>query len=65
MQLAGAVISPSFEDSHTFTVSPAEGESYKLKAHDTKDRQMWINRLRIVAEMHTKAISHVSINSYV
>ncbi|XP_076061689.1 oxysterol-binding protein-related protein 11-like isoform X2 [Oratosquilla oratoria] len=58
IQLAGAVISPSDEDSHTFTVSPAVGESYKLRAVDTKDRQMWINRLRVVAEMHTRAIAH-------
>ncbi|KAB7499729.1 hypothetical protein Anas_04724 [Armadillidium nasatum] len=56
--LAGAVISPSDEDSLTFTVSPAVGESYKLRAHDTRDRQMWINRLRIIAEMHTRAIAH-------
>lgn len=58
--MAGAVISPSDEDSLTFTVSPAAGESYKLRAHDTRDRQMWINRLRIIAEMHTRAIAHVS-----
>ncbi|XP_027224999.1 oxysterol-binding protein-related protein 11 isoform X3 [Penaeus vannamei] len=58
IQLAGAVISPSDEDSYTFTVSPAAGESYKLRATDTKDRQMWLNRLRVVAEMHTRAIAH-------
>ncbi|CAL4064466.1 unnamed protein product, partial [Meganyctiphanes norvegica] len=58
IQLAGAVISPSDEDSYTFTVSPASGESYKLRATDTRDRQMWINRLRVVAEMHTRAIAH-------
>lgn len=58
IQLAGAVISPSDEDSYTFTVSPASGESYKLRATDTRDRQMWLNRLRVVAEMHTRAIAH-------
>ncbi|KAK8746574.1 hypothetical protein OTU49_017086, partial [Cherax quadricarinatus] len=58
IQLAGAVISPSDEDSYTFTVSPAAGESYKLRATDTRDRQMWLNRLRVVAEMHTRAIAH-------
>lgn len=31
LQLAGAVISPSDEDSHTFTVNPASGEQYKLR----------------------------------
>ena len=60
IQLAGAVISPSDEDSHTFTVSAAVGESYKLRAHDTRDRQMWLDRLRVVAEKHTRAIAHVS-----
>lgn len=59
IQLAGAVISPSDEDSYTFTVSPAAGESYKLRATDTRDRQMWLNRLRVIAEMHTRAIAHV------
>ncbi|KAK8398736.1 hypothetical protein O3P69_004086 [Scylla paramamosain] len=58
IQLAGAVISPSDEDPYTFTVSPAAGESYKLRAVDTRDRQMWLNRLRVVAEMHTRAIAH-------
>lgn len=61
IQLAGAVISPSDEDPYTFTVSPAAGESYKLRAVDTRDRQMWLNRLRVVAEMHTRAIAHVSM----
>ncbi|XP_064079604.1 oxysterol-binding protein-related protein 11-like [Macrobrachium nipponense] len=59
IQLAGAVISPSDEDSYTFTVSPAAGESYKLRATDTRDRQMWLNRLRVVAEMkHRSNCSH-------
>lgn len=31
LQLAGAVISPSDEDSHTFTVNAASGEQYKLR----------------------------------
>lgn len=62
--MAGAVISPSDEDSNTFTVSPAAGESYKLRATDTRDRQMWLNRLRVVAEMHTRAIAHVSFMGF-
>lgn len=31
LPLAGAVISPSDEDSHTFTVSAISGEQYKLR----------------------------------
>ncbi|KAK2492209.1 hypothetical protein MC885_019771 [Smutsia gigantea] len=33
LQLAGAVISPSDEDSHTFTVNAASGEQYKLRVN--------------------------------
>ncbi|XP_054153355.1 oxysterol-binding protein-related protein 11-like isoform X2 [Oppia nitens] len=47
--LAGCVISPSDEDSQTFTVSAACGEVYKLKAADAKERQFWVNKLRQVA----------------
>ncbi|XP_054828188.1 oxysterol-binding protein-related protein 11 isoform X2 [Eublepharis macularius] len=43
LQLAGAVISPSDEDSHTFTVNAASGEQYKLRAADAKERQHWNN----------------------
>lgn len=35
LQLAGAVISPSDEDSHTFTVNAASGEQYKLRGRTT------------------------------
>ena len=47
--LAGCVVSPSEEDSQTFTVSAACGEVYKLKAADAKQRQFWVNKLRWVA----------------
>ncbi|KAG8235075.1 hypothetical protein J437_LFUL015319, partial [Ladona fulva] len=57
VHLAGAVISPSDEDSSTFTVNPATGEAYKLRATDARERQEWVNRLRAVAEMHTLAIA--------
>ncbi|KAK7893170.1 hypothetical protein WMY93_022322 [Mugilogobius chulae] len=36
LPLAGAVISPSDEDSHTFTVNAISGEQYKLRATDAK-----------------------------
>ncbi|CAL8285321.1 unnamed protein product [Gadus morhua 'NCC'] len=41
LPLAGAVISPSDEDSHTFTVNAISGEQYKLRATDAKERQHW------------------------
>ncbi|XP_039706726.1 oxysterol-binding protein-related protein 11 [Pteropus medius] len=56
LQLAGAVISPSDEDSHTFTVNAASGEQYKLRATDTKERQHWVSRLQICTQHHTEAI---------
>ncbi|XP_075037352.1 oxysterol-binding protein-related protein 11 isoform X2 [Mixophyes fleayi] len=56
VQLAGAVISPSDEDSHTFTVNAASGELYKLRATDAKERQHWVSRLQICAQHHTEAI---------
>ncbi|XP_064477271.1 oxysterol-binding protein-related protein 11-like isoform X2 [Ornithodoros turicata] len=57
VHLAGGVISPSEEDGQMFTVSSACGEVYKLRGHDAKERQIWINRLRKVAEDHTKTIA--------
>ncbi|XP_048454989.1 oxysterol-binding protein-related protein 11 isoform X2 [Rhincodon typus] len=56
LQLAGAVISPSDEDSHTFTVNAAIGEQYKLRATDAKERQHWVSRLQICTQHHTEAI---------
>ncbi|XP_070805218.1 oxysterol-binding protein-related protein 11 isoform X1 [Pituophis catenifer annectens] len=59
LQLAGAVISPSDEDSHTFTVNAASGEQYKLRATDAKERQHWVSRLQICTQHHTEAIGKV------
>ncbi|XP_067128704.1 oxysterol-binding protein-related protein 11 isoform X3 [Centruroides vittatus] len=57
VHLAGAVISPSDEDSELFILSSACGEVYKLRASDAKERQFWVNRLRAVAEYHTQNIA--------
>lgn len=57
VHLAGAVISPSDEDSELFILSAACGEVYKLRASDAKERQFWVNRLRAVAEYHTQNIA--------
>ena len=43
MHLMGAVIAPSEEDSQTFNVNAANGEIYKLRAHDAKERQYWVS----------------------
>uniref|UniRef100_A0A671KPL5 Oxysterol-binding protein n=1 Tax=Sinocyclocheilus anshuiensis TaxID=1608454 RepID=A0A671KPL5_9TELE len=63
LPLAGAVISPSDEDSHTFTVNAISGEQYKLRASDAKERQHWVSRLQICAQHHTEALSKGSGSS--
>lgn len=39
VSLLGALINPSDEDSRTFAINPAAGESIKLKANDGRSRQ--------------------------
>ncbi|WAR03629.1 OSB11-like protein [Mya arenaria] len=53
IHLASAVISPSEEDSQTFSVSAANAEVYKLRATSTRERQQWVDRLRQTAEHHS------------
>ncbi|XP_076471289.1 oxysterol-binding protein-related protein 11-like isoform X2 [Babylonia areolata] len=53
VHLAAAVVSPSDEDSQTFTVTAANGEAFKLRASDARERQHWVDRLRSTAEYHT------------
>jgi hypothetical protein len=60
LHLAGAVISPSEEDSHTFVVNSASGDVYKVRAVDAKERQEWITRLRAVAELHSQALAQTN-----
>ncbi|KAJ9586004.1 hypothetical protein L9F63_020342 [Diploptera punctata] len=57
VHLAAAVISPSDEDSNTFTVNSATGDMFKLRAADARARHEWVSRIRSVAEMHTMAIA--------
>nr|CAD7459639.1 unnamed protein product [Timema tahoe] len=58
VHLAAAVISPSDEDSNTFTVNSATGEMFKLRASDARARHEWVSRIRAITEMHTMAIAH-------
>ncbi|XP_046683244.1 oxysterol-binding protein-related protein 11 isoform X2 [Homalodisca vitripennis] len=58
VHLESAVISPSDEDSNTFTVNSSSGEMFKLRAQDARARQEWVNRLRAVAELHAMAVAH-------
>ncbi|XP_066918696.1 oxysterol-binding protein-related protein 11-like isoform X1 [Clytia hemisphaerica] len=54
LPLSGAVISPSDEDSMSFMISAHNGDLYKLRAIDAKERQHWINLIRAVAEYHSQ-----------
>ena len=55
--IAGTVVIPSDEDSQTFQVNFASGESYKLRAANVKDRQVWVDRIRAVAHRHESAMA--------
>ncbi|KAI9563087.1 hypothetical protein GHT06_010544 [Daphnia sinensis] len=57
LHLAGAIVVPSEEDSYTFSVNAANENSFKLRATDAKERQHWINRLRVVAQAHTQVLA--------
>ncbi|KAH8408549.1 hypothetical protein KR215_007389 [Drosophila sulfurigaster] len=62
VQLAGAVVYPSDEDSRTFSIACASGDTVKLRANDARARQEWVDGLRAVVESHTKAMD-ISISS--
>ncbi|KAI9587043.1 oxysterol-binding protein-related protein 11 [Glossina fuscipes] len=56
VHLAGAVVCPSDEDSRTFSIGCASGDTLKLRASDARARQEWVDGLRAVVESHTKAM---------
>jgi len=57
LHLAGAMIVPSEEDSYTFSVNAANEESFKLRALDAKERQYWVNQIRIIAQAYTQVLA--------
>lgn len=57
VSLAGASICPSDEDSRTFSISCASGDTLKLRAADARERQEWVDGLRAISESHTLAIA--------
>ncbi|XP_052215896.1 oxysterol-binding protein-related protein 11-like isoform X3 [Dreissena polymorpha] len=61
IHLAAAVISPSEEDSQTFSVSAANGEVFKLRASDARERQQWVDRLRVTAEHHASFLNNQTL----
>lgn len=60
-KLSGAVISPSDEDSQTFSVNFATGDTFKLRAVDAKERQHWVNQLRAITQQHTQPLGQQKI----
>merc|ERR1719154_128288 len=44
--MEGAVVSPSEEDSQTFSIHFSSGEVYKVRAAMARERQMWVDQLR-------------------
>ncbi|CAB4027567.1 oxysterol-binding -related 11-like isoform X1 [Paramuricea clavata] len=57
--LMGAVIAPSDEDSVTFSVNAANGDLFKLRACDARERQQWINKIRMISEMHSTQLVNI------
>uniref|UniRef100_A0A8C6XS79 Oxysterol-binding protein-related protein 10 n=1 Tax=Naja naja TaxID=35670 RepID=A0A8C6XS79_NAJNA len=54
LSLAGAIVSLSDEAPNMLVVYSANGEMYKLRAGDTKERQYWVTQLRSCAKFHTE-----------
>jgi hypothetical protein len=51
--LDGALVLPSDEDSQTFTVQFAAGDTFKLRAANVRERQVWVDRVREAAQRAT------------
>uniref|UniRef100_A0A8C8S397 Oxysterol-binding protein n=1 Tax=Pelusios castaneus TaxID=367368 RepID=A0A8C8S397_9SAUR len=63
LSLAGAIISLSDEVPHMLVVYSANGEMYKLRAADAKEKQYWITQLRSCAKYHTEGNSKSTASS--
>ncbi|VDL59478.1 unnamed protein product [Hymenolepis diminuta] len=64
LSLVYATVCPSDEDSQTFVVNTSQGENIRLKATNARERQLWVNHIRAVAEYHTeRANEQASISS--
>uniref|UniRef100_A0ACB8FUB5 Oxysterol-binding protein- protein 10 n=1 Tax=Sphaerodactylus townsendi TaxID=933632 RepID=A0ACB8FUB5_9SAUR len=57
LSLAGAVVSLSDEAPNMLVVYSANGEMYKLRAGDARERQYWVTQLRSCAKYHTEGNS--------
>jgi hypothetical protein len=57
VHLAASVITPSDEDSNTFTVNSGMGDMFKLQAADAHTHHKWVSHSCSVAEIHTLGIA--------
>ncbi|KAM8979626.1 oxysterol-binding protein-related protein 10-like isoform 1-T1 [Sarcophilus harrisii] len=55
LSLAGAIVSLSDEAPHMLVVYSANGEVYKLRAADAKEKQCWVTQLQNCAKYHMEA----------
>ncbi|OCT75898.1 hypothetical protein XELAEV_18031084mg [Xenopus laevis] len=60
LSLAGSVISLSEEAPNMIIVYSTNGEVYKLRAADAKERQVWMTQLQACAKYHSESKSAVS-----
>ncbi|XP_070247926.1 oxysterol-binding protein-related protein 10 isoform X2 [Myotis yumanensis] len=59
LSLSGAIVSLSDEAPHMLVVYSANGEMYKLRAADAKEKQLWVSQLRACAKYHMETNSKV------
>nr|XP_039336109.1 oxysterol-binding protein-related protein 10 isoform X2 [Saimiri boliviensis boliviensis] len=52
LSLSGAIVSLSDEAPHMLVVYSANGEMFKLRAADAKEKQFWVTQLRACAKYH-------------
>ncbi|CAF1125701.1 unnamed protein product [Rotaria sordida] len=63
IDLTDCWISPSNEDDVTFTLQIGSGDSFKFRASDAKDRQKWIDKLRVCSGLKAADIFVSSLSS--
>nr|XP_014351054.1 PREDICTED: oxysterol-binding protein-related protein 10 [Latimeria chalumnae] len=56
LPLAEAVVSLSDEAPYMFQIHSGNGDLYKLRAADAKERQYWVSQLQACAKYHTEAL---------
>ncbi|XP_031199010.1 oxysterol-binding protein-related protein 10 isoform X1 [Mastomys coucha] len=63
LSLSGAIVSLSDEAPHMLVVYSANGEMYKLRAADSKEKQLWVTQLRACAKYHMETSSKTTPGS--